>query len=193
MPPFEPLGLTTSDRDLWALEELARRADHGNRFSPTVFVEVGSWAGATARVLVNALATHQPTLYCVDTWQGSTNVNDLTHGLARELPPGKILETFCRNLEAYIPGLVVPLVGESLFWAERFLASGLQADLVFIDADHGYDAVKGDILAWKQVVRVGGILCGHDYRVWEGVTQAVDELYPARGLAGDSIWCVEVE
>ena len=36
-------------------------------------------------------------------------------------------------------------------------------DFVFIDADHGYQAVKDDIDAWLPKVRQGGIIAGHDY------------------------------
>lgn len=50
-------------------------------------------------------------------------------------------------------------------------------DLVFIDGDHSYDAVKHDIMEWGKKVRNGGLLCGHDYsHTHEGVIRAVDEL-----------------
>lgn len=58
-------------------------------------------------------------------------------------------------------------------------------DFVFIDADHTYSAVKNDILCWKDKVRPGGMLCGHDYDsprdrrgIW-GVRRAVDEFATA--------------
>jgi hypothetical protein len=35
-------------------------------------------------------------------------------------------------------------------------------DLVFIDGDHRFEAVKADIMSWFPKVRAGGILCGHD-------------------------------
>jgi hypothetical protein len=35
-------------------------------------------------------------------------------------------------------------------------------DLVFIDGDHSYESTCEDIALWKNKVRVGGILCGHD-------------------------------
>lgn len=35
-------------------------------------------------------------------------------------------------------------------------------DLLFIDADHRYDAVKSDFFAWKELVRNGGIIALHD-------------------------------
>jgi hypothetical protein len=35
-------------------------------------------------------------------------------------------------------------------------------DVVFIDADHRYTAVKKDIQQWLMKVKKGGLLCGHD-------------------------------
>ncbi len=57
-------------------------------------------------------------------------------------------------------------------------ASGIVADssldLVFIDADHSYTAVRKDIAFWIDKVRLGGLLCGHDIDIKE-VRQAVDD------------------
>lgn len=36
-------------------------------------------------------------------------------------------------------------------------------DLVYIDADHGYESVMEDIRLWMPKVRPGGIISGHDY------------------------------
>ena len=36
-------------------------------------------------------------------------------------------------------------------------------DFVYIDADHSYAGCRGDIIAWAQKVKAGGILAGHDY------------------------------
>lgn len=61
-------------------------------------------------------------------------------------------------------------------------------DLVYIDAEHTYDAVKADIGLWLPKVRAGGWIGGHDYdhpmeriRGKWGVRAAVDELF------GDSV------
>ena len=49
-------------------------------------------------------------------------------------------------------------------------------DLVFIDADHSYEAVKNDLLFWYEKIRIGGWLLGDDYNSCHpGTTKAVDE------------------
>jgi len=62
-------------------------------------------------------------------------------------------------------------------------------DLVFVDADHSYDAVKRDIWAWKPKIKKGGILCGHDYH-WDTVKKAVNEEFTKveHGTRNDSMW-----
>jgi len=47
-------------------------------------------------------------------------------------------------------------------------------DLVFIDGDHSYVAVREDIQAWRPFLRPGGILAGHDYHL-DSVITAVHE------------------
>ena len=52
-------------------------------------------------------------------------------------------------------------------------------DLVFIDADHRYEAVSQDIKTWLPKVRKGGWLSGHDHtKRTPGVVQAVAEAFP---------------
>lgn len=67
-------------------------------------------------------------------------------------------------------------------------------DWVYIDACHTYEACKKDIEAWFPKVKVGGLLCGHDYgntprtiRLGFGVTEAVDEFCLKNNLKIDFI------
>jgi len=61
-------------------------------------------------------------------------------------------------------------------------------DFVFIDADHEYESVKKDIVAWTPKLKPGGMLCGHDTH-FSGVKQAIQELIPDHRLVGvDHLW-----
>ena len=57
-----------------------------------------------------------------------------------------------------------------------------EIDLLFIDGDHSAAAVIGDVVGWRPLVRVGGLIVFHDYgnggrAPWTaGVKQAVDAL-----------------
>lgn len=54
-------------------------------------------------------------------------------------------------------------------------------DLVFIDADHFYDAVLADLKAWTPLVREGGLVTGHDLiKKIPGVYQALTEYFGNR-------------
>jgi hypothetical protein len=51
-----------------------------------------------------------------------------------------------------------------------------ELDFVYIDANHDYEFVKKDLDVWKNKVKSGGIIGGHDYNYPDtGVKKAVDE------------------
>jgi GT2 family glycosyltransferase len=152
------------------LEWLARAAQKAN-----VFVELGSWKGRSS----NAIAQHLPhngTLYCIDTWGGSPTESVLTNE-ASKMQGDKAFYDFIKNNHVYIiSGRIVPLrmKGEHAFNLLREI--GIKADVVFIDAEHTYEAVRRDIINGYSIVKDGGVLCGHDYAPdWETVRNAVDD------------------
>lgn len=64
-------------------------------------------------------------------------------------------------------------------------------DIIFIDARHDYDSVVRDIKLWLPKVKVGGVLCGHDYSLTTfGVVEAVNHLigYDNISIKSDSTW-----
>jgi hypothetical protein len=63
-------------------------------------------------------------------------------------------------------------------------------DFVFIDADHEYEGVKRDILAWYPKVRKGGFLMGHDTHA-DGVRRAVMECLTNYEVSYDTFCWVE--
>ena len=48
--------------------------------------------------------------------------------------------------------------------------------LVFVDGSHSYQATMNDTVSAMRMVRVGGSIVWHDYGIWPGVTDALDEL-----------------
>ena len=143
-------------------------------------VEIGTWVGATAIAMESAGAA---SILCVDTFEGSSDANDQTSqsGKSRD----EIYALFVDNVGYRLGRTIFADVGKSAEVAEDYLHS--EFDLVFIDADHRYEAVKADLAAWVPKVRTGGIVACHDYGLWPGVTRAVDELGVKFTLAGKSL------
>jgi predicted O-methyltransferase YrrM len=65
-------------------------------------------------------------------------------------------------------------------------------DMVFIDGDHRYETVVKDIKKAFELLKPGGLICGHDYDHpnWPGVKQAVDEYVGNVEIEG-TIWFKE--
>jgi predicted O-methyltransferase YrrM len=62
-------------------------------------------------------------------------------------------------------------------------------DFVFIDADHSYESVREDIIAWWPKVKAGGIISGHDYHMGApGVINASNELFGYVRVTGSCWW-----
>jgi len=61
-------------------------------------------------------------------------------------------------------------------------------DFIFIDADHGTDAVRNDILTWMSKIKDNGTIIGHDIN-WPTVKVVADELLPGYVIGPDNAWC----
>jgi len=57
-----------------------------------------------------------------------------------------------------------------------------KAGLVFVDGSHAYEYAKKDSETALRLVGPGGIILWHDYGVWPGVTEALEELEASRHL-----------
>jgi len=63
-------------------------------------------------------------------------------------------------------------------------------DFVFIDADHTYQSVLGDIQNWAPKVKPSGYICGHDINM-NDVERAVSETLGKYNTAWDDVWYVK--
>lgn len=149
-------------------------------------VEVGSYQGRSAAFAAPILRERGCKLICIDPWNAvdSGVYNSPLHAVSSR-------DRFRANMAEH-SDVVQEMPVPSLEAAKILKLSGARPGLVFIDGCHQYDQVRADILAWRPLLRGGGILCGHDYRAWPGVTRAVDELIPDAKIEG-VIWSYQFE
>lgn len=128
-----------------------------------VSVEVGIYKGQSlAYLAVEAINSEKfCTLYGVDKFTDFHASN-------------KVENDFFRQTQENLLSVqhIVHLVKNSSVLAAKDFDG--KADFVFIDADHDYDNVWFDIVAWQY--KCGGLIGGHDYNQ-EGVKKAVDECF----------------
>jgi predicted O-methyltransferase YrrM len=164
-------------------------ADLAKRFELKILCEVGVKSGGLTGKL--ALLLPEAKIIGVDSWRfypdwpSWDNAKHIRHE-----------EAFDR-VRARYKDRIIKLKMTSLEAAAQTVDESL--DLVFIDANHSYSAVKDDIEAWLPKVRRGGILSGHDYNntdkygdYFKGVDRAVDERFPAAIIEPDYVWWVKV-
>lgn len=139
---------------------------------PRVCVELGTWLGASAIPVALAIRRWRGVLTCVDTWS-----EDIHH--AAPTSPW-LLVSCARHLVA--AGVTnVRLVPTSTREAAAWWSEPI--DYLYIDADHGHEAVLADLRAWVPHVRVGGLIAGDDYgnRSFPGVQTAWDRFEAEHG------------
>jgi len=135
--------------------------------SPIVALEVGSHNGRHAKLLLEHLPNISK-LYLVDFWQA---YKDYPVKELQQQDYEMIKATFFNNSKVKI------IRSDSVEASKNFVDGTV--DFIYIDADHTYEGVKRDILAWRSKVKEGGMICGHDYGYPDtpGVKQAVDEIF----------------
>ena len=157
----------------------------------TQIVEVGSFYGRSTRVLADNTKGY---VIAVDDWTGPRDAT-MSWKLRQE-----IYGKFCENLKEHIESKrVIPwrinhddLAVEKIPVAEGIVGQPV-FDMVFIDGDHKYESILRDIKFWLPLLKVGGLLCGHDYELKQpSVIQAVNETIGDPGMAlGTNIWWYE--
>ncbi len=163
-----------------------------------VIVEVGTFAGRSARAMVDNLIPGG-FIICVD------SLDPRLPGLSR-IPEGGEVTTIGEGNLIYAElrdNLRDHLNKKIAIWRMTSAAAAsiveYPMDFIFLDGDHSRAGVEADIVAWLPHVRSGGTLAGHDYYTVEqhhhpGVREAVDAAFGTelvRHPVG-SIWTWEV-
>ena len=131
----------------------------------TTIVEVGSWIGESTLIF----AEYFNSVICYDSW-------------SIYLPPEKyqctindIFEQFKANVKDTAN---VTWYKKESTEAARGVPDG-SVPVLYIDAQHIYQAIHADLIAWLPKFKAGGWIGGHDYgEQFPGVVKAVAELLP---------------
>jgi hypothetical protein len=153
------------------------------RFNVRTIVEVGSWMGVSTIDLARMVPAGGK-VYAVDTWKGSPNELAWFDPLIL----ATLYDQFLSNMiHAQVTDRVIPIRMESTEAAKHF---DVQADLIYIDATHTYEACYADLKAWYPHLSPGGVICGDDLRWGDaGVERAVRQFAVERNLRMyDSGW-----
>jgi len=135
--------------DMWELFLLAREIPEAG-----TYLELGSKKGGSLRCVLRA----------------SQSVNRKIKLVAIECEPISRLLKFCnengvRLVEDYSQNCADEIENESI-------------DMLFIDDEHIYDQVISDLHNYWPKIKVGGVVCGHDYEErFPGVSKAVYEFF----------------
>lgn len=70
---------------------------------------------------------------------------------------------------------ITPIRGFSTDVVEQLVQFTEELDLLFIDGDHSYDAVKADWEHYQRFLKTGSLVVFHDYGWAEGVQRIVQE------------------
>jgi SAM-dependent methyltransferase len=69
-------------------------------------------------------------------------------------------------------------------------------DLIYIDGEHTFESVFEDIKNYKNKVKPGGFLCGHDFiKESFGVEEAIKKHFPSKEIIifSDSSWLIKMD
>jgi hypothetical protein len=117
--------------------------------------EIGVWEGAFARTICDVTGAF---LYAVDPWEPQVGYLEVKNDKARM--DRALLRT--KNALSPFPHQIVKAT--SLDASKKIADRSL--DFAYIDGNHLKDHVLADIAAWAPKVKSGGILSGHDARVY---------------------------
>jgi uncharacterized Rossmann fold enzyme len=155
-----------------------------------VGAEIGVFAGELSSRL---LQRPDLTLYMVDSWREGDG-GDQFHARLSQDQQDHFLGA-ARAATAFAGERAKIVVERSVPAAAHIPDASL--DFVFIDADHTYEAVRADVLAWLPKVKPTGFIAGHDYEnpgypEW-GVKQAVEEILGSVEVGANYCWRKAIE
>lgn len=146
-------------------------------------VEVGCFKGRSICSVADIIKKKNITCSLIDNYKFDYNDHLLNERVEENMPLLLDKNLTDHGLESNVFFTQNDSIQESKMHVDQ------HADLIFIDANHEYEAVKADIEAWYPKVKSGGILAGHDL-VYAGVRRAVEEKFHGMIQYYPNIWVV---
>jgi predicted O-methyltransferase YrrM len=148
------------------LMELARSARSGK-----VIVEIGSYRGrSTLALAFGSLQGNNSRIYAVDPHLPFVGV------FGGKFGPNDQRALYLNLVKAGVGHLVFIVSLHSLTAAKGWPHQDI--DLLWIDGDHRYEAVRGDYNGWYPHVAIGGVIAFHDNDA-EGIRAIINEITDA--------------
>ena len=132
--------------------------------------EIGSYLGASTRLLALAAKLKNGRVFAIDTWG-----ND---AMGSEVKSETFFE-FLLNVHEFRDK--IELVRGWSHDVAHHIPNGL--DMVFVDGDHSYGAVLKDLLTYIPKLRRGGLIVLHDY-TFESVRAAAEQAWKTYPIIG---------
>ncbi len=114
------------------------------------YATLGVYLGGSTNALVCGAAPHGGHVYGIDLFEANKMYPEL-------LDEDEVMRAFDdRGTEKFVS----LCTGSTSAWAEKL--SHLKFKLIFIDADHTYNAVLEDFKLWRPLLEEGGLIAFHD-------------------------------
>jgi hypothetical protein len=154
------------------------------------FVELGCYKGKSTSFIGVEIHKRKRDIefIAVDSFQGATNSTDENEFKAYE-SISDFEETYRYNV--YPIGNKITTIKSLSHEAADFFDDE-SVDVLFVDAGHSREAVMKDIEAWLPKMKPNGIMAGHDYTAWEGVNQAVTEVFGTPHKIENDCWFIYI-
>lgn len=149
---------------------------------PGDVIELGCWQGRSTTFLAQACKdTGNGVVHTVDTFGGNPGNEAAYRVGANDL--SDLAANFTSNMRRLgLADQVRTYRGRSVDRARDVLSAANGVRLLVVDAEHTYDAVRGELAAYADALAPGGLLVLDDYsRSFPGVAQAVNEHLDASG------------
>ena len=135
-------------------------------------VELGSWLGLSTRYIADRAP--RANIVAIDHWRGSPEHQQAQYESLLPI----LYETFLKNCWDYRQQ-IVPLRTSTQEGLRLLSSRGAAPDLIYVDADHGYEAARADV-ALALDLFPKAVVVGDDWD-WDSVRQAVVDEARQRG------------